>query len=78
MPCSASKVLTDRDSSKNCDLTADSARWWPTWCLVAVMNLVATTTISVAEAAIATAVLWFQTRSRVSSFSLAARNRGAI
>lgn len=36
------------------------------------------TSISLAEAAIATVVLWVQTRSRASSFSLAARNRGAI
>jgi hypothetical protein len=36
------------------------------------------TSISLAEAAIATVVLWRQTRSRASSFSLAARSRGAI
>lgn len=36
------------------------------------------TTISLAEAAIATVVLWVQTRSRAASFSLAARSRGAI
>lgn len=40
--------------------------------------MVVATGISIVEAIIATAVLWFQTRSRASSFSLAARNRGAI
>lgn len=40
--------------------------------------MVVATTISVVEAVIATVVLWVQTRSRASSLSLAARNRGAI
>jgi hypothetical protein len=40
--------------------------------------MVVATTISIVEAVIATAVLWAQTRSRASSFSLAARRRGAI
>jgi hypothetical protein len=40
--------------------------------------MVVATTISVVEAVIATGVLWAQTRSRASSLSLAARNRGAI
>jgi hypothetical protein len=34
--------------------------------------------ISIVEAVIATVVLWAQTRSRASSFSVAARSRGAI
>jgi hypothetical protein len=40
--------------------------------------MVVATTISVVEAVIATVVLWAQTRSRASSLSVAARNRGAI
>ncbi len=40
--------------------------------------MVVATTISLVEAAVATAVLWFQTRRRASSLSLAARSRGAI
>ena len=40
--------------------------------------MIVATTISVVEAGIATAVLWIQSRRRASSFSLAARNRGAI
>ena len=40
--------------------------------------MVVATSISVVEAAIATVVLWVQTRSRASSLSVAARSRGAI
>ncbi len=40
--------------------------------------MVVATAVSIVEAVIATAVLWTQTRSRASSFSLAARRRGAI
>jgi hypothetical protein len=36
------------------------------------------TTLSIGEAAVATAVLYVQSRKRFSSFSLAARSRGAI
>jgi hypothetical protein len=36
------------------------------------------TSIAILEAVIATVVLWIQTRSRASSLTLAARNRGAI
>jgi len=36
------------------------------------------TSVAIVEAAIATVVLWVQTRSRASNLALAARNRGAI
>lgn len=40
--------------------------------------MVVATTIALVEAAVATGVLWVQTRSRASSLALAARRRGAI